>query len=174
MGRYKCPAGCTCPCPNLRSATRSRPTTAAHRSRPALPVPWRRRACTRRRLGGDHVDQARRFAPCQGAVTLIQRFESVAKLNVHLHYLMLDGVYGSDGNDLPRRLRLRCHRTHGCDASPLVYVGIAQASVDHIGIQVDNSAGSLRVLARYSPAPSKLSTVSVPYWRIAAPGSLLS
>jgi putative transposase len=28
-----------------------------------------------------------------GAVTLIQRFGSAAKLNIHLHCLMLDGVY---------------------------------------------------------------------------------
>ncbi len=28
-----------------------------------------------------------------GAVTLIQRFGSAANLNIHLHCLMLDGVY---------------------------------------------------------------------------------
>jgi len=34
-----------------------------------------------------------------GAVTLIQRFESAANLNIHLHRLVLDGVYrrGTDG-----------------------------------------------------------------------------
>ncbi len=34
-----------------------------------------------------------------GAVTLIQRFGSAANLNIHLHYLVLDGVYrcGADG-----------------------------------------------------------------------------
>ena len=34
-----------------------------------------------------------------GAVTLIQRFGSAANLNIHLHCLVLDGVYrsGSDG-----------------------------------------------------------------------------
>ena len=34
-----------------------------------------------------------------GAVTLIQRFGSVANLNIHLHRLVLDGVYrcGADG-----------------------------------------------------------------------------
>ena len=34
-----------------------------------------------------------------GAVTLIQRFGSAANLNIHLHCLMLDGVYrhGTDG-----------------------------------------------------------------------------
>ena len=30
-----------------------------------------------------------------GAVTLIQRFGSAANLNIHLHCLVLDGVYGS-------------------------------------------------------------------------------
>lgn len=28
-----------------------------------------------------------------GTVTLIQRFGSVANLNIHLHFLVLDGVY---------------------------------------------------------------------------------
>ena len=34
-----------------------------------------------------------------GAVTLIQRFGSAANLNIHLHCLVLDGVYrrGADG-----------------------------------------------------------------------------
>ena len=31
-----------------------------------------------------------------GAVTLIQRFGSAANLDIHLHYLVLDGVYRSD------------------------------------------------------------------------------
>jgi hypothetical protein len=31
-----------------------------------------------------------------GAVTLIQRFGSAANLNIHLHYLVLDGVYRSN------------------------------------------------------------------------------
>jgi hypothetical protein len=35
-----------------------------------------------------------------GAVTLIQRFGSAANLNIHLHCLVLDGVYrrGADGS----------------------------------------------------------------------------
>ena len=34
-----------------------------------------------------------------GPVALIQRFGSAASLNIHLHYLVLDGVYrgGADG-----------------------------------------------------------------------------
>ena len=32
-----------------------------------------------------------------GAVTLIQRFGSAANLNIHLHCLMLDGVYRLTG-----------------------------------------------------------------------------
>jgi hypothetical protein len=39
-----------------------------------------------------------RLPRCQahtGAVTLIQRFGSAANLNIHLHCLVLDGVYGS-------------------------------------------------------------------------------
>jgi hypothetical protein len=37
-----------------------------------------------------------------GAVTLIQRFGSAANLNIHLHYLLLDGVYRlTDGVRVP-------------------------------------------------------------------------
>ena len=46
------------------------------------------------------IQQARlkRGAADTGAVTLIQRFGSAANLNIHLHCLVLDGVYrGSEG-----------------------------------------------------------------------------
>jgi hypothetical protein len=36
-----------------------------------------------------------------GAVTLIQRFGSAANLNVHLHCLVLDGVYRCDADGVP-------------------------------------------------------------------------
>jgi Putative transposase/Transposase zinc-binding domain len=36
-----------------------------------------------------------------GAVTLIQRFGSAANLNIHLHCLVLDGVYRSSGEGVP-------------------------------------------------------------------------
>ena len=36
-----------------------------------------------------------------GAVTLIQRFGSAANLNIHLHCLVLDGVYRFDADGLP-------------------------------------------------------------------------
>ena len=36
-----------------------------------------------------------------GAVTLIQRFGSAANLNIHLHCLVLDGVYRCDANSAP-------------------------------------------------------------------------
>ena len=35
----------------------------------------------------------RHFRANPGAVTLIQRFGSAANLNIHLHGLVLDGVY---------------------------------------------------------------------------------
>jgi hypothetical protein len=38
-----------------------------------------------------------------GAVTLIQRFGSALKLNVHLHMLFLDGVYGRTAEGLTSR-----------------------------------------------------------------------
>jgi len=34
-----------------------------------------------------------------GAVTLIQRFGSAANVNIHLHCLVLDGVYGSSAGE---------------------------------------------------------------------------
>ena len=37
-----------------------------------------------------------------GAVTLIQRFGSAANLNIHLHCLVLDGVYRCDGDGEPQ------------------------------------------------------------------------
>ena len=37
-----------------------------------------------------------------GAVTLIQRFGSAANLNIHLHYLVLDGVYRCGADGVPR------------------------------------------------------------------------
>lgn len=36
-----------------------------------------------------------------GAVTLIQRFGSAANLNIHLHRLVLDGVYAAGGDGVP-------------------------------------------------------------------------
>jgi hypothetical protein len=65
------------------------------------------RVITRHLLGqaGLKADEAD-----SGAVTLIQRFGSAANLNIHLHCLVLDGVYrrGSDGEPVfveVRRLR---------------------------------------------------------------------
>jgi hypothetical protein len=46
-------------------------------------------------LGARAVNTAglKRCAADTGAVTLIQRFGSAANLNIHLHCLVLDGVY---------------------------------------------------------------------------------
>ncbi len=43
-------------------------------------------------------------APGTGVVTLIQRFGSALNLNIHLHMIVLDGVYARQNN------RLRFHR----------------------------------------------------------------
>ena len=51
-----------------------------------------------------------------GAVTLIQRFGTAANLNIHLHCLVLDGVYrrGADGAlvfvEAPAKPMKRCRR----------------------------------------------------------------
>jgi hypothetical protein len=46
-----------------------------------------------------------------GAVTLIQRFGSAANLNIHLHCLVLDGVYRCDADGAPELRRGGCaHR----------------------------------------------------------------
>ena len=54
------------------------------------------RVLTRHLLDGARLEAAEGHA---GAVTLIQRFGSAANLNIHLHCLVLDGVYrcGADG-----------------------------------------------------------------------------
>jgi hypothetical protein len=39
----------------------------------------------------------KRAQAATGAVTLIQRFGSAANLNIHLHCLVLDGVYRATG-----------------------------------------------------------------------------
>jgi hypothetical protein len=56
------------------------------------------RVLTRHLLGqaGLEPDEAE-----SGAVTLIQRFGSAANLNVHLHCLVLDGVYRCDADGVP-------------------------------------------------------------------------
>ena len=43
----------------------------------------------------------KRSAAATGAVTLIQRFGSAANLNIHLHGLVLDGVYCATGEGVP-------------------------------------------------------------------------
>ena len=43
----------------------------------------------------------KRSAAATGAVTLIQRFGSAANLNIHLHGLVLDGVYCLTGEGAP-------------------------------------------------------------------------
>jgi hypothetical protein len=56
------------------------------------------RVITRHLLGqaGAKADQAD-----SGAVTLIQRFGSAANLNIHLHCLVLDGVYRRNADGAP-------------------------------------------------------------------------
>ena len=56
------------------------------------------RAITRFLLdqAGLKADEAR-----SGAVTLIQRFGSAANLNIHLHCVVLDGVYRCDTEGEP-------------------------------------------------------------------------
>ena len=50
-------------------------------------------------LAGTYVENYADVATIEGAVTLIQRFGSAANLNIHLHCLVLDGVYrrGTEG-----------------------------------------------------------------------------
>jgi hypothetical protein len=53
-----------------------------------------------------------------GAVTLIQRFGSAANLNVHLHCLVLDGVYRYGADGAPANARSGCaHRRRAARAA---------------------------------------------------------
>ncbi len=52
------------------------------------------------------IERAREFgavrnAQC-GAVSFIQRFDSALRLNLHIHSLVIDGVYAADGGDNPQ------------------------------------------------------------------------
>ena len=49
-----------------------------------------------------------------GAVTLIQRFGSAANLNIHLHCLVLDGVYRCDGDGAPSFVEAGAPTDDGC------------------------------------------------------------
>jgi Putative transposase len=48
-------------------------------------------------LSSRRRDSKSKFRADTGAVTLIQRFGSAANLNIHLHCLVLDGVYLNRG-----------------------------------------------------------------------------
>ena len=52
-------------------------------------------------IAGFLLEQAglKQCAADTGAVTLIQRFGSAANLNIHLHCLVLDGVYRRTGGE---------------------------------------------------------------------------
>jgi hypothetical protein len=49
-----------------------------------------------------------------GAVTLIQRFGSAANLNIHLHCLVLDGVYRCGADGVPTFVEAGARPTTSC------------------------------------------------------------
>ncbi len=59
----------------------------------------------------------KRSAADTGALTLIQRFGSPANLNIHLHCLLLDGIYRSSAGD-PVFLAARAPSTAELKVSP--------------------------------------------------------
>jgi hypothetical protein len=52
------------------------------------------------------IRRAREFGavrkPQSGAVSFIQRFDSALRLNLHIHSLVIDGIYASDDDDQPQ------------------------------------------------------------------------
>ena len=52
------------------------------------------------------IQRARAFGavrkPRSGAVSFIQRFDSALRLNLHIHSLVIDGVYAADDDDQPQ------------------------------------------------------------------------
>ena len=64
-----------------------------------------------------------------GSITLIQRFDSAANLNIHLHGLVHDGVYRSSGEGAPVFHAARppnavhAHHTTAVRERPLCFVG---------------------------------------------------
>ena len=71
-------------------------------ARPELLTPVLR--IVHRVIAGFLLRQAglKRASADTGAVTLIQRFGSAANLNIHLHCLVLDGVYRRTGCKIPQ------------------------------------------------------------------------
>ena len=74
----------------------------------------------------------KRSEAASGAITLIQRFGSAANLNIHLHGLVLDGVYCSSGEgapvfnnaSAPSHIMDRVNRAEGKGAPQLASAGM--------------------------------------------------
>ena len=106
----------------------------------------------------------KRSAAATGAVTLIQRFGSAANLNIHLHGLVLDGVYCTTGEGVPvfhpapaltseklqallgkiitRVLRLLTREGHLVEEEGVTYVADAHGSIDPANLLAPLQASS--------------------------------
>ena len=69
----------------------------------------------------------------RGAVTLIQRFGSAANLNIHLHCLVLDGVYRCGGDGVP--VFVEAGAPSDDELSALLHMVITRLMKMHLGLQ---------------------------------------
>ncbi len=96
-----------------------------------------------------------------GGVAVIQRFGGALNLNVHVHALILDGIYarGNDG-------RLRFHAAPGPSTADLADILAAVASAVHRllarrGFDLDGENGTVDAAAEASPLLAELAAGSV-------------
>ena len=82
-----------------------------------------------------------------GAVTLIQRFGSAANLNIHLHCLVLDGVYRRGADGVPEFVEVPAPTAEALQAAAAP--GVSPRADQRLRLAL--AAGLLRATGR--PAP---------------------
>ena len=128
----------------------------------------------------------KRSAAATGAVTLIQRFGSAANLNIHIHGLVLDGVYHIDAEGAPvfhaapaltgeklqallgkiitRILRVLTREGHLVEEEGVSYVADAQGIIDPDNLLAPLQAASCTYRIAFGPRAGR----KVLSWQYAA------
>jgi hypothetical protein len=75
-----------------------------------------------------------------GAVTLIQRFGSAANLNIHLHCLVLDGVYRSHADGVPEFIEGAAPTEEALHALLQTVIAQLMQRLTHRGVLVEDDA----------------------------------
>jgi hypothetical protein len=113
-----------------------------------------------RALGDRHRTWARSIALDESefaAITFVQRFGSSLNLNVHLHVVVVDGVFSRDGDDVA--FTAASPPTH---AEMMAIVGKVRARVEKLTAQsADDLQPPLRACVRVALSPGDIRAVSV-------------